>query len=556
MAQMPKATDLFGDVKPREAAELQEQYLGELNKSFANASHTPGMAPQADPVSQLESLVANKSLSPDAVGALNTALATQRAISADIAKEITLTNPLSTSFAAFDLEAPAKLLTPRPTPLRNKIVRKKGVGTSHRIKRITGYTGTGTGGQGNIWPGITQTTQNNFAPGASTPLMYERGPQISYTADDLVLPYNSYSLSDQVSFDANFSGLGYQDLRQLSSTSTLYATMLMEERMMLMARGTASGYSGALAAPATVTLTSPVASGSQVALAANTYYVYVTSDAGAFGQSVVSTVQSAVVASGDVLQIDVSAVSGAIGYRVYVGTATGAANCFYQGRTTSTTFVVQGASSTTTAGNTAPFTTTGAAATTAATDTSAYATGYDGILPTLLNPAISGDINQINSTFSTSNPGAEFQTVFGALYENVKADPDEILLNGADRKQLSDTIKNGSTANYRLTLAQTETGDYVGGAVIGALNNEITGKMVDLTVHPWLPQGVAPVLSYALPIPDTEVSDVWANIMVQDYMGIQWPVNQFSYDFSTYFRGTFMCYAPAWNGIVSGIVSA
>jgi hypothetical protein len=555
MAQMPKATDLFGDVKPREAAELQEQYLGELNKSFANASHTPGMAPQADPVSQLESLVANKSLSPDAVGALNTALATQRAISADIAKEITLTNPLSTSFAAFDLEAPAKLLTPRPTPLRNKIVRKKGVGTSHRIKRITGYTGTGTGGQGNIWPGITQTTQNNFAPGASTPLMYERGPQISYTADDLVLPYNSYSLSDQVSFDANFSGLGYQDLRQLSSTSTLYATMLMEERMMLMARGTASGYSGALAAPATVTLTSPVASG-QVALAANTYYVYVTADAGAFGQSVLSTVQSTAVASGDVLQIDVSAVSGAIGYRIYVGTATGAANCFYQGRTTSTTFVVQGASSTTTAGNTAPFTTTGVAATTAATDTSAYATGYDGILPTLLNSSISGAINTINSTFSTANPGAEFQTVFGTLYENVKADPDEILLNGADRKQLSDTIKNGSTANYRLTLAQTETGDYVGGAVIGALNNEITGKMVDLTVHPWLPQGVAPVLSYALPIPDTEVSDVWANIMVQDYMGIQWPVNQFSYDFSTYFRGTFMCYAPAWNGIVSGIVSA
>jgi len=554
MAQMPKATDLFGDVEPKKAAELQEAYLTELNKSFSNASHTPGVAP-SDPTAQIESLIANKSLSPDAVASLNTALSAQRAISADIAKEITLTNPLSTSFAAFDLEAPAKLLTPRPTPLRNKIVRKKGVGTSHRIKRITGYTGTGTGGQGNIWPGITQTTQNDFAPGAATPLMYERGPQISYTADDLVLPYNSYSLSDQVSFDANFSGLGYQDLRQLSSTSTLYATMLMEERMMLMARGTASGYSGALSAP-TVTLTSPVAASGQTALAANTYYVYVTSDAGAFGQSVVSTVQSTTVASGDVLQIDVSAVTGALGYRVYVGTTTGTANCTYQGRTTSTTFVVQGASSTTVTGNTAPYTTTGALASTAASDTSAYATGYDGILPTVLNPAISGSINTINSTFSTSNPGAEFQLVFGQLYEAVKADPDEILLNGADRKQLSDTIKNGSTANYRLTLAQTDTGDYVGGAVIGALNNEITGKMVNLTVHPWLPQGVAPVLSYTLPIPDTEVSDVWANVMVQDYMGIQWPVNQFSYDFSTYFRGTFMCYAPAWNGVVSGIVSA
>ena len=166
MAQMPKAADLFGNVEPKEAARLQDAYLTELNKSFSNASTTPGVAPQADPTAQMEALIANKSLSPEAVASLNTALASQRSISADIAKEITTTSPLSTSFAAFDLEAPAKLLTPRPTPLRNKIVRKKGVGMSHRIKRITGYTGTGTGGQGNIWPGITQTTQNDFAPGA------------------------------------------------------------------------------------------------------------------------------------------------------------------------------------------------------------------------------------------------------------------------------------------------------------------------------------------------------------------------------------------------------
>ena len=211
MAQMPKATDLFGDVEPKKAAELQEAYLGELSKSLSNASSVPGQAPAQDPSAQMEALVANKSLSPDAVGALNAALAAQRTATADIVKDISLTSPLSTSFAAFDLEAPAKLLTPRPTPLRNKIVRKKGVGTSHRVKRITGYTGTGTGGNANIWPGITETTTTAFGS-----INFERGPKITYSADDLVLPYNSYSLSDAVSFDANFSGLGYQDLRQLS----------------------------------------------------------------------------------------------------------------------------------------------------------------------------------------------------------------------------------------------------------------------------------------------------------------------------------------------------
>lgn len=556
-----KAADLYNESNPKVAAERHEEYTAELSKSLSapRAFNGETLGSSSDATAQLEALVANKSLSPDAVASLNNALAAQRGAMGDINKEITLTSPLSTSFAAFDLEAPAKLLTPRPTPLRNKLPRKKGIGTSHRVKRVLGYTGTGTGGVGNTWPGILQTTQNNFAPGAANPLYLERGPQISYAADDLVLPYNSYSLSDQVSFDANFSGMGYQDLRQLSSTSTLYATMLMEERMLLMARGTASGYSGALSAP-TFTLASPVAGAGQTALAATTYYVNVTADAGisgsGFGESILGTEASTAVASGDVLTITVStAVAGALGYNIYVGTATGAANLKYQGTLKGTgTFTIQGAAATNLTGNNAPFTTNGAAASRASADTSAYSTGYDGILPTVLG-SNSGYNNSINTTFSTSNPGVEYQVVFYNLYNNVKADPDEILINGADRKQLSDSIKNGSTANYRLNLTQTEAGDYVGGATIGALYNEITGKMVPLTVHPWLPQGVSPVLSYTLPIPDTEVSDVWSVINVQDYMGIQWPVVQFTYDFSTYFRGTFFCYAPAWNGAVSGIVN-
>ena len=562
-----KAADLFSDAgNAKEAALRNEEFNSELNKSIGNSVTDPsaimaiksGSATFAqaagDPVAVLEAAVANKSLTPDALGALNNALASQRMAMQDIQKEISLTSPLSTSFAAFDLEAPAKMLTPRPTPLRNKIARKKGVGTSHRQKQILGYTGTGTGGVGNTWPGITQSSTATFGS-----INYERGPIISYAAQDLILPYNSYSLSDSVTFDANFSAMGYQDLRQLSSTSTLYATMLMEERMMLMARGTASGYSGALSAPATVTLTSPAAATGQTAIAATTYYVYVTANAGisssGFGESIVSTVQSTACASGDVLAISWTAVTGAIGYNIYVGTATGTANCTFQGTAQGTSAVIQGAGTIGLTGNNFALTTTGAAASRANADTSAYATGYDGILPTVLGSS-SGYNNTINTTFSTSNPGVEYQTVFYNLYNNVKADPDEILINGADRKQLSDAIKNGSTANYRLNLTQTEAGDYVGGATIGGLYNEITGKMVPLTVHPWLPQGVSPVLSYTLPIPDTEVSDVWANYMVQDYMGIQWPVTQFSYDFSTYFRGTFFCSAPAWNGAVSGIVNA
>jgi hypothetical protein len=560
----PKATDLFSDAESaKEAALRNEEYTSELSKALGTGISDPsaimaiksGAATFAQasgsPVAALEAAAANKSLSPDAVSALNNALAAQRVAGDAINKEITLTTPLSSSFAAFDLEAPAKLLTPRPTPLRNKLPRKKGIGTSHRVKRILGYTGTGTGGQGNIWPGITETTQNNFAPGSTTPLELIRGPQISYTADDLVLPYNSYSLSDQVSFDANFSGMGYEDLRQLSSTSTLYATMLMEERMLLMARGTASGYSGALATPSAPTAVATAATSSLPAVTGVTgkVWVKVVASAGTFGGTVPSAVASDTPGASEYVKVTISPVAGAVAYDVYVGTGSSQpadSAMFYDGTTATTTYNVTGA---------LPTSGTTAAQIIAAGNTSAYATGYDGILPTVLGPN-TGFNNNINTTFSTSNPGVEFQTTFYNLYNNVKADPDEILLNGSDRKQLSDAIKNGSTANYRINLQQTDAGNYIGGTTIGALYNEITGKMVNLTVHPWLPQGVAPVLSYTLPIPDTQVSDVWAVINVQDYMGIQWPVTQFTYDFSTYFRGTFFCYAPAWNGAVSGIQAA
>ena len=550
----PKASDLFSDVdSPKKAAKLMDEYTAELSKSLSNSSSVPGQAPAADPVATLEALVANnKSLAPDALAGLNNAIASQRTAMQDIQKDISLTSPLSTSFAAFDLEAPAKLLTPRPTPLRNRIPRKKGVGTSHRVKRITGYTGTGTGGQGNIWPGITESTTTTFGS-----IAFERGPKISYTADDLVLPYNSYSLSDSVSFDANFSGLGYQDLRQLSSTSTLYATMLMEERMMLMARGTASGYSGALSAP-TVTLTKPSAATGQVALADATYYVYVTSDAGisgsGFGESIVPTVASTTTSS-QVLKIVVADVTGALGYNVYIGTTTGTANAKYQGTFKGNTAYVVGAGSTSVGDTLIYSTASSILASRANADTSAYATGYDGILPTVLGPN-SGYINDINASFSNTNPGVEYQKVFAGLYDAVKADPDAILINGSDRKQLSDAIKGAANSNYRLQISQDETNGVVYGSVVGGIVNEVTGKALDLIVHPWLPQGVSPVISWTLPIPDTEVSDVWSNYLVQDYMGIQWPVTQFAYEFSTYFRGTFFCTAPAWNGVVSGIVNA
>jgi len=500
----------------------------------------------------------NKAISPDTVASVMAALDGLKSQQPDLVKDINLTSPVGTGLVAFDLEAPAKILAPRPTPLRNSIPRIKGNGTSHRFKVISGFTGSGTGGVGNIHPGILDTTQNNFAPsGSSNSLYYARGPKISYAGYDVVLPYSQFSMSDEVTWSAQYGGQGYQDIRQLSRTSLLYASMLMEERMLLMGRGTASGYAGALAAPTGTSLVDNTLGTGQVALTGYTtnIYVYVTADAGAFGESVVSTVATIAPTAGHNVVLRLTDVPQALGYKVYIGTgASQPANSsfFFYGRFPNqaangggaggTGIVLQGA-----------IPTSGANPPTA--DSSAYAAGYDGILAWAMGTS-SGYNVKINSTFSTSNPGSEFQTAFASLYNSVKADPDRILFNGADRKQQSDTLKAGSSNNYFLQITQDEVRGVALGSVAVAIMNETTGKRVEMEVNPWLPQGVCPILSDTLPIPDTQVSNVWSVVNVQDLMGIDWPVTQFAYESSSYWFGSFICYAPAWNGCVSGVTAA
>ena len=564
MSNLPNASEMFGTTDPRDLAAKADGFNDAVNKSLTagargefspSAGQFAGLIAQGpgSAMAELEKAASNPALAKAIGSDVLASLQQQVMASREIVKDITIGDgistgsPIGTGLVPFDLEAPAKYLAPRPTPLRNKLPREKGQGTARRFKRITGITGSGTGGVGSFHPGISEATQNNFAPpGGGNALYLNRGAKIAYAGDDKIVPYFEFGVSDSVTFAAQYAGQGFQDVRALSAQSLLYSSMLLEERMLLMGRGTNSAFVGALAAPAiTITLRAPATGETAITGATTTLWVKATSDAGDFGQSVLSSIASVSASAGTVAEVRItSSVVGALGYRAYVGTGAGApadSALWYDGRTGSRTYVIEGA-----------LPTSGTAASTVAADTSAYANGYDGIMPTVLG-ANSGYVKDINGTFNSTSPGSEFQTCFASLYQAVKADPDEILMNGTDRKNLSELLKNSSSNNYRLTLTQDEIGNAVMGSVITAIQNEVTGKVVPMTVHPWMPQGNTAVLSYSLPIPDSQVSNVWSVVNVQDYMGINWPVIDFQYQMSSYWQGTFVCYAPAWNGAINGI---
>jgi hypothetical protein len=318
--------------------------------------------------------------------------------------------------------------------------------------------------------------------------------------------------------------------------------MILEERMLLSSRGTASGFSGALAVPAAPTVTTPVASGDQVAVTGITTNVYALVVARTqFGSTPIGAVGTSAWSSGDVVNIAWTSVAGAEGYDVYVGQGASqpAYTAFHKVGSTggsNTNLLLQGA-----------LVTSGAAASTVtSTDTSAYAAGYDGLIPILTNPALAGSVQTVAGPLTDDSP---FQTLFAELYSNGnQADPETVWISAPDRSALSDILKNATSASYRIQLQNGQ--DASVGAVVTGLQNQSTGRLVDLNVHPFMPRGTALAVSEHLPIPNSNISNCWEVVNVQDYVAYAWPQVELALDCSVVWTGTFVGYAPAFSGSV------
>lgn len=374
-------------------------------------------------------------------------------------------------------------------------------------------------------PGFNETYNNNAGPGG---LNYIRPPYIQYDGYDQVQSYVSYGLSDSVSWQAEMQGQGFEDVRALSATSLLYSTLLLEERLFLYGRGTTgNGYVGALGTPGSVTLSAVSASlapSGTSSLTSGSPFVIVAADAGdilsvngtQMHQGPCTAAASVAVTSGQAIQVTVGTdVPGALGYNLYVGSVA-AGPFYYAGRTGYNVGYVTSQP------------TSGPSTTSSATDQSAVATNFDGILTNLAASATY--VKRLNSSFSTTSPASEYQTAFADLYEQVKADPDEILMNGFDRLQLSNAILSGPTVNaYRVFIDDTTGVNGVKvGAVVQTVLNEVTGKAVDVNVHPWMPAGNSVIRSITLPMPNSNISETFAWAGPQDYAMINWVPTQFT----------------------------
>src|SRR4051812_23047254 len=123
----------------------------------------------------------------------------------------------TTGLQVYDLEAPAKLLYPVLTPLRNKIPR----------------VGGGKGIQAN-WRAITAINSAGVSAGLG---QGNRGGVIDQTVKEYFAAYRGIGLDNYVTFEADMSAEGFQDLKSTAVQSLLRALMVQEERIILGGNG-------------------------------------------------------------------------------------------------------------------------------------------------------------------------------------------------------------------------------------------------------------------------------------------------------------------------------
>lgn len=478
----------------------------------------------------------------------------------DVGKEIdfdTFTDaiPTALNFNVFDLSGPARITAPFYAPLRDRIPRTSGLGPSALFKIITGFSGSQTGGVSNLNPAF-----NLEVPLAGANIEAARGNPVEYATADGITAYKFNAIRDAVTMTAFITGEGFQDLRAMSAAIGMQIGMMAEERAILMGRtsvlatvGAATGTERAVVAPE-VGILGTGTGGTNV-------YVKVTA-IGPFGETGAGTISVAVnIAEGTTSVIDYTwtDVTGALGYNVYVllqdAGATDVTGSFYLdyivGSQQSTGFnqFTVGTAGRRTIGSTVPASDTGTGS----------ALNYRGLIqsieegPALGTTSIVGTSQRINAEQAGSNM-TWLQNIFATMWQNAKADPEEVWMNSREIKNASDLILAGSTTNYRIQFEPSQANGIIAGTMVSSVINESTRRVVNLKTHPWLPFGNAVILSYALPFP-TAFGQV--NVMEmkgpQDYMQIQWPLTTLRYEWSLIWMNALALYAPTFCAIVHGI---
>ena len=471
-------------------------------------------------------------------------------------------NPIS-GLTEYDLEAPAKLLYPVLTPLRNMIPRVSGKG----------------GIQAN-WRAITGINITNTRMGLS---QGNRGAAISTSTKDYVALYKGLGLDDYVNFEAQYAAEGFDDVKARAVEGLLRSAMIGEENVI--AGGNTSLQLGTTPTPTLVgsttggTLAAQTWSVICVALGYDAYWdaaglnngytgsalnlstAVITSSitrtnmdgsSDTFGGgSAQKSANATATTTGSTSSIaaTVATVRGAYGYAWFWGTAGSE--------------VLGAVTTINSLSITAAATGTQTAASMPSADNSTNALVYDGLLTIASNSSMGAYYSaQATGTAGTGTPLTadaaagiiEMDNAFLSFWRLLRLSPSHVLCNSQEMVNMTRKVVGGGGAPlFRFTQDMSAAGQINGGVRLDSYLNKITNSMVQITVHPTIPPGTMLFYSKELPYNLSGVGNVCQIRTRRDYYQNEWPVVKRRWEYGVYMDEVLQHYFPPSLGIITNI---
>jgi hypothetical protein len=323
--------------------------------------------------------------------------------------------------------------------------------------------------------------------------------------------------------------------------------MLGEEYQMI------AGSATTLATPSAPTCTVRTAQSNETALNTTITSIKVAA-VNYFGTTAVSSATNVTVAASQVVDVTMTAVTGAMQYNIY---GLVSATAYLLATCGGVKYTLQG------------WTTLPSSLTAPATDTgTGKGTRMEGVVPVLSGLSAGGAVYPSGWQGGYYNGGVGLHLNYNTVYVTLKAlwdsttnspgafkaDPAELISSGSDLTNLSqDVISQGAATNYELFISQSEIGNATVGAAVSQFQNPLTRSIMKLVVHPWYPQGNATLLSYQLPQTWTNVGNAWEFSAVQDYVSIAWPSIDATWRFSLFLYGALIAHAPFYSAQLGGL---
>jgi hypothetical protein len=455
----------------------------------------------------------------------------------------------STGLVNYDLQPAALQLYPVLTPLRN------------RIPRVGGNGGTATN-----WKAITAINTGGLSLGISEG---NRNATIATATANYVAAYKGLGLEDNVSFEADYAGQGFDDIKAKAVLGLLRSVMIGEERLILggnssIALGTTptpavvgSTTGGTLAAITVsvicVALTlegwrsSSVAAG--LPLSATRTNADGTTDAVNQGTAIKSAAATAVLstATSSFTATLAAPVNGAAAYAWYWGTAGNE----LLGAITALNTVTAIANATGTQNASAGFT----------VDKSQNGLVFDGLRTQIMTPGSNSynvalaTLAGVGTPLTTDGAGGlvEVDAAFAFFWDNSRLSPSEMYVSGRTLLAMNKLIiANGGAPLIRFGM-DTGGASINAGTVVGTYLNKITNTQVKLTVHPDMPDGEILFYSDSVPYPLSGVSNILQVKSRRDYYQIEWPLRTRKYEYGVYADELLQNYFPPAFGLLKNI---